>query len=359
MSRNMNDSMNTLFQIFEDKVRASGEICTDLGKKRWIQGDGKEVEWLQKAKILKNTTTEAQKIIFNNSQIVSIYEYNEKKYLAIIGFENINALPDFLNTVPINAGIFTAIVSDFKLKIHPEKTALEIINSVLLSYEHDGNDYKGHDFNDLRDFFPVISLYEISEDCPFSNYDVHRLFALCLCLNQSSVHLPFTAETLSKFTDFLLNPNIPNDFPFENILLALTASHFKFAFLDIYRCLERLYSYIAAQETHRELDTTTSLSDFVDILEKNNAWKAKETNTIESLFEKTTQEDSERTAELTRTIQSVNPDINIGKYIYNLRNSIVHLRKKHEHLYRLLDSTQWNALIPDLLPTIAYWSEKL
>ncbi|MFM8296427.1 MAG: hypothetical protein ACKN9E_18025 [Microcystaceae cyanobacterium] len=124
---------------------------------------------------------------------------------------------------------------------------------------------------------------------------------------------------------------------YENLLYSFVSFSWKHCFLDIYRCLERLFSIPKFKKIYNtiiEKKDLLNFQDFATLCEEEISLKLREEETLEKLLngeEKITQR-------LERSESSY-------KFIYKLRNSIVHFRASQETIVPNDDDDRWNIII--------------
>ena len=112
----------------------------------------------------------------------------------------------------------------------------------------------------MRDLFFDISLYKIKSKFTQTG-QLHQLIGSVLVKGASYRLLPYSNTVVRQFEDIFENGN--KYIPFDNILASYVASDFKFAYLDLYRCIEKLESLYFLSDLYKKLSLkNTSLLDF-------------------------------------------------------------------------------------------------
>jgi hypothetical protein len=115
----------------------------------------------------------------------------------------------------------------------------------------------------LEDLFCKISLYKITSKFTQASslYQLYQLTGCILVKGSSYRLLPYSEAVIKKFEDVFENGN--KYIPFDNVLVSYVASDFKFAYLDLYRCIEKLESLYFLSALYKKLSLeNTSLLDF-------------------------------------------------------------------------------------------------
>lgn len=149
--------------------------------------------------------------------------------------------------------------------------------------------------------------------------------------------------------------------PFDNLVFSLVSVYWRYSFLDVYRCIERLFSISFLEEIYQDLGIENSLSllNFSAKIEKYIGWRPEEIKAINKLIDDSPQDAIDILQELKSFIDSRQADTlpsKPGEVIYKIRNSIVHLRPATESIS--MDDKHWNKLIRASLLIIEYWYHK-
>lgn len=346
MSRNRTKSIELLFDIIKIKFDLSSysHLPSDFYNARWIQGKKIEEDWLTFA-VFKSTIEISHEIRF------AIIEYDTKLFLIATGLEDPDKLPTGITYSPINSGLFTAIVSELELPIKSSVTNLYLEQNILSQNNSDPL-YKGHDMVDLLPIFPNIFVCEITPQFIGDNSNIHQIVCSYLANNKKFIGLPFSENTLDKLNELvLLNSKILN---YDNIIQSLLSSHFKFSFLDLYRCLEMLYQIIYIDDTHTKLALAIDKTDFLLAIDDKLNWRPNERNALKKLFAETPEPYRN---EVNNTIKKISQKKNeLSDWLYDLRCSIVHLKSSHKNFE--LKPQEWDKLIFGIGHLTTYWYQK-
>ena len=135
----------------------------------------------------------------------------------------------------INAGLFLFLVTDAKLqRISP--LSLPFLEQNIFFDQYD-SDYQGHDFSDLMKFIENFTVFKIEADSAFSGRDYTETGYFICSQFDKFIRLPIQ-PLVNDYLAILLEQSAVQK---ENVFLSLTATHYKHAFLELYRCIEVLY----------------------------------------------------------------------------------------------------------------------
>lgn len=201
----------------------------------------------------------------------------------------------------------------------------------------------------VESFFPVIMSYEIKSltgAVSVNSQEALKHFSLYALANSPEVLiLPFESSTLQQYVDLLNigDKNIPED----NLLHSLGSNYWRFCYVDVYRCIERLYELGLVHNFKNSLSSGLAIDDLHAKLKERflkvgvESHEDKNLEYLVSLLSPTT----------LAVLNPVRNGMKHDKYIYHLRNIIVHYQKNEAEL-DAIDDTRWNIIISFLLSAI-------
>lgn len=197
-------------------------------------------------------------------------------------------------------------------------------------------DVKEHFCASLDDIISVyedVRVFELTQSASRSPFSV-----LCHLATQfKTARAPFVPNEIIEVSRRLLqHPNVPH----ENIYLSLSASHWKHAFIEIYRAIEGLYYFGWMHGVRSTLNIEISEYELYLQLQEKISWKYKEEPSIAKLFELVPRavlasNDPLRIKSLADRFEGTSDSEVMRKFshlIYSIRNSNVHQGKSgHTH----------------------------
>lgn len=344
MSRNMKEANKHIFSVLTEFVRKS-DISVEIPEgTRFIKTDEDEKEWLKKSIIdEKYSVLPALK--------VSSLNFGGKKYFIVIGWEPPGDSTEILTHIPLNAGLATAVIDELGVPVRRGIDPFSIVNEVLFQYKEENEDYSGHDFNLIINFFEPFYVYEIRENSPIDKSYTIRIAGHFICENKERLFLPFSPETICKFEKLFIEGL--SGIPYENLLSSLTSIHWKFSFLDIYRCIERLFPVVSLNALHQSVECPVSLFRFSEEVEEKIGWRPKEAEAIRTLLKESPDEARQLLQNVKISLDGISEE-EIGSFFYKIRNSIVHYRTSTP-IYAPKNEEGWDNLIKAGLAVIDYW----
>lgn len=389
MSRSMKEANKYIFEVlakFVEDKNVERPIFTDTI--RYIRTNEREKEWLQKLKI------QDIQIILPTFR-TAYFEFEKQKYFVTIGSTTqLLTEQEIIQEEELNGGIFTALISELKIPIKQNVDVSFIENEIFYETEQARIEYE---YMQIQEFFEPIFVYKIPDNCRFidvdtknnkTTVDILKLSGFYITYTPQIMFLEFDPETLIIFKRLFLAG--AKNIPFESLIFSLVSVYWKYAFLDIYRCIERLFSISFLEDFHKNLGIEESLSllNFSAQMEDYTGWRPKEDVAINKLVDGSPQDAIELLQEVKNFSEGKNTKVNklpikflfwtlldidrlidilllsdyrnteskLGQLIYKIRNSIVHFRPATEQIS--MDDKHWNKLIRASLLIIEYWYKK-
>lgn len=341
MSRNRNDAMEVLFLLVKDHLEPSFTAGPELEKVRFVNGNIEETNWLTNAKIIETYA-------YSVDRRFGLVEFEGENYFFVIGFGEPTKTPVGLSRIDTNAGLFVALISDLEIPVSRSISNEYLVENILSQHE-DSDQYSGHDFRELVKIFPEVYIAEVTNEFFGDPSNLIQIASYYLASNGSLLDLPFSNECLDELIYLIAtNSNILN---YENILQALLSSQFKFAFLDLYRCIELLFQVVYIDETCGALGVGNQKLKFLQAIEDTLGWRPVESSALAKIFDGTPPEILKT---LNDAVTNYDSNIaNIGKWFYALRCSIVHLKTTHK-TYEIKIG-QWEPLLHGTARILRYW----
>ncbi|OPG15440.1 hypothetical protein [Ferroacidibacillus organovorans] len=172
-----------------------------------------------------------------------------------------------------NAGLLTLLWAQVKeLPVHTHKGD-ELIDEVF--------GVKGLlEVDKIKKHFMDCDIWEVDKDIfeknPFS------LYGAWLTHYSENLSISFSDDTLVLYRRMFEQSF--GEFTGEPLFRSLTATHFSHSFLEIYRCIERLYSIPFIKELLKVTNSNIKNSQFAVELEKQLSWRPKEEDALIKLI---------------------------------------------------------------------------
>lgn len=334
MSRTMIEANEWIFSALVELVKESKVPAEDLDCIRYIGTNSTEKEWLAELKVIKRQS------VVPGRRTASL-RFKEREYLAVVGWSEAAGDEGIISPIEMNAGLLTALLFELEVPVRQGVAPTDIIQTVIPQCMG-AEGYSGHDFDIIAPFFDAIIVYEIADDSPLRADDLERLTCLYLCKNPGDLPLPLAEETIQILQRIFLE-GVPS-VPYENLMRSLNAVYSQFAFLDLYRCLERLFCIPKLDDLHQKLSVPMSLSDFSVHIERVIKWHPPEEDALRNLF-LGMPPDADALLRDVKEATDGNRDGDLAEWFYKIRNSIVHHRPGSPKIDLDLDGQNWDMLL--------------
>ncbi|HAT76756.1 MAG TPA: hypothetical protein DCS19_07900 [Flavobacterium sp.] len=346
MSKNMTDSIERVIE----KVKNAVDDKRIKQKKYTIDGNSTSKQWLQHLKI------EEQVRLFPDFYSAWL-TYQNNNYLVLVNYK-FQTIPHFLQEENLNSGAWTAIIHELDIDLKKDtdisKNLLEElleseweINSrgyKVVNFEKDINGEINEEINGftLKYCFPSISFYKIINKFN-QKEELRKITGIALTQSNSYRLLPYTDDVLKEFKEIFENGN--KYIPFDNILASYVASDFKFAYLDLYRCIERLQPLYYFKNFYNKLGLSDkSLQDFCHDFYDTTKLEPRPNDSLNELLQ---------SIDIKKICQyNKNKGKSFASYLNQLRNQIVHLRPKQINDLVPQSIPDWNCLMLDMLKIV-------
>ncbi|WCD81012.1 hypothetical protein [Pseudomonas sp. TUM22785] len=165
------------------------------------------------------------------------------------------------------------ILLDFRRKLEAENS---------IKWQEREPEYKGTPVSDFYPFYESFSVHRVNTNSPLAGRSVFwfsYLISSCWKSNTPS-HIP--AKAIQHIEE-IYNENLWH-FPIDNARVAMTAAHFKHAFIDLYRCLEWLYSLPRCLRLKADLGLTMKGVELARLFRDKLAWRRAEQDSLKLLI---------------------------------------------------------------------------
>jgi hypothetical protein len=343
-SFNFNDASNVLFDFL---CSAGGEIPKTRKKMSFLPSKNFKEEFAHLKKI-KNLKSE---FLLHDIQL---FEFNcdSSRYIGFIGLSDEEANSSLFDVESIfdeeaSTAHYLLLASKGLMSIKSDLNKDEIVED-LLYQQDDTTMYNGHDFEDIKHIFKDIVLLRIEPDCPLYDLPSSSIAFTMVCDIKRFISLPFN-ESIRDFKNLFLSMN---KIPKENVFLALTSTHYKHTFLELYRCIEWLYTIPRALKLKESISYNEKASILALECISQLSWRRQEQDSLDKLIEKSFdsnpifKEKVYWTPLFSTYVDSKTMLIDskkISKYLYSLRNQFVHQFKTEDEVS--LSDSCWEQLI--------------
>lgn len=280
--RTMVEVNKSTFQILKEYVSSITEH-TDFHDAICITCESEDVkEWLKKARF-QDDEKKPKTYWFNEKTAAVFITHKDKKYIAVKGVSDVTVDPQLLEFEEMNAAVFNLLISvKFTSPKIDSSQAVFLYDNIL--YKSDTNqNLRRVTMNELSPFVDEVRLYKINEQSFCINYSLERVFCYLMFLDIKE-HEHITSFRNELF-DTIINGN--ENIPFHQLSRSMkniaTPAH---AFLDIYRCLERIFSAPTIKDLVHEFSELSKHSTFhiMEKIESVTGWRQNEEQGLNKLI---------------------------------------------------------------------------
>lgn len=273
----------------------------------------------------------------------AIIDINSKKYIIIIGTDNLTIDNDDFIPISINNVIFLSVVKSLELKVRGS-VSYSYVEDIIYPMEDDK--ITGYDVDRVCELFEPFLVFEVPAQEVQNEFQIKTHIAKTLLANPEYIYLSFTSNTIKSYIQYYNSGNYD-----DNIFNSLLAYCWRYCFLDVYRCIEPIFRHLPLSGLKQEIGFPDTIDSLYEKIYNHCGWRPQETTSMETLF--TDRYLSDKLLQNLRAINiSVSPEENIGKSIYKLRNRIVHHQGVSSDIEKSLSNEKWNDLVSYLLDAL-------
>lgn len=341
MARNM---MNANKLVFQNLATFCDQTAVNLSKsQKYITSNEIDKSWLKSVVFIKN-----EDLFIDRHRFFCLALFNNEIYIVQVGFGPINTTDEDFTLQPNNGGIFAALVSEANLPIlESVDLGLELNEKIFLPSNDD--ERLGFDYSDIEKYFVKYFLYKLAPNsnlCDKENFLTFQKTALYLLgRSPEAMYLNVSAKTLDSLQSLArLDVKV---IPFDRIFRAFIERRYENAFLDLYRCLEMLFSLKKIDILKSSLQLNSKHFEISANIEAALGWRPAEKGALKEIIDQLPDE------LLNSLKQSFNNTAEPWTNIYSLRNECVHFRPL-QNKTQLSKQVNWASLLESMVPAIHY-----
>lgn len=296
-------------------------------------------------------TKEEHDRLASSLHVLSIYVFYRSVCFALAEMEGVNffvtiGLKDELSSPtlqPVDNKVELCLAVIDRCNIEKVQSATELMLEETVFTSNDIADIK---WCVVEGCFPAIQTYKITEEIGATDEErtiyLKRLALFSLCYHKNLLILDFEQDILNTYLNLLNGGNY--NIPIDNILHSLGSNYWKFCYVDLYRCVERLYVMSWVHNYKTTLVSGLELHDMYEALHKKFKIEKYESMNLEHLF-------TLLKSSTNSILGAVSNGMRSDNYIYDLRNKIVHYQKNEAEIESIKES-DWNVIVRFLLVAI-------
>lgn len=331
MSKNLIEYSSYLFDLIvkdalvlnKDKMRVAKNINKD--------------DLVNEIKVFRDISVEKIINILPGVKIVGI-SLREKQIILLTGIKDKVSNSELIlveglgiTLVEPHTGHFLALVKDAKLKLN-DSLPPGFFDEYIFSQQDDVK-YTGHSLQDLMQCIEPFFLFEIAQDSLLYCREHSDIGQIICSFFPAFFVLPLDLLAPS-FQNLMISGG--NFLRSENVFNSLTSAHWRHSFLELYRCIEALYSLPRAITLRNKLNLKVAGAAIAKACYSELGWKRKEEDSIRRLFKllpnsiamssKVEEIDlfSSYNLDFSTPESGLNSYEKLGELVYRVRNSLVH-----------------------------------
>lgn len=329
-------------RVFQRLAGFAGQIAVDSSKsKKYIKSSEYDKYWLKSVDFLCN-----EDLFVDRHRFFLLASIASEKYIVQVGFGPARDVDEDLVLQPNNGGLFVALAASCELPLlNSDGLSLELDDKVFLPSEE--GEKIGFDYFDIDRYFVKYFLYKIQPSSSLLHEDnaiaLQKSALYLLGSSPEAVYLSVSEKTfLSLRSTARLDVGI---FPFDRVFRAFIERRYEHAFLDLYRCLEMLFSLKKIDILRERLKLHSRHFDISADVEAALGWRPTEKGALKVIIDQFPRE------VVTLLEGGFKNTADTCTNIYDLRNECVHFRPLQKKS-NLAKQVNWIVLLEAMMLAI-------
>lgn len=261
-----------------------------------------------------------------------------------------------INSITPSEAVLIAAITDAEINRSSTADLPRLEQEIL--FQQDDPTYTGHSLDDLLPYFEQINFFTLNDNSPHLEKEAKDI-AYFISSHDTSIINPNLQIFLPEFRSLLSHPG---SFMKQNIFWSMTATHYKHVFLELYRCIENIYSFPHALALKNKMGLSLASFEIARHCADELGWKRKEelslikiitlipTPTLSPLITKNIERLEGKQYDFGDSEIEKSSKKSIAKLIYKIRNQMVHQFEIEKEIKIPPDT--WIDLIKLLIPVI-------
>lgn len=349
MSRNKIEMSTYIFSRIHQSASAENSTYIADDKIRWLaRKDENDLTIM--------TDADVNVLVLGAKTFVASIKNGSENYLCFSGLAIPEQLPLNLSEIEPTPGIFSCVV--FTANLSATATAAQAKD--ILEQQYRGQEgYNGHELNDIISLFPKLYFVKANESLNYPYFNsLERVAGAYISAGYISDPLEVNDDLKLRLRS--LFEAGADTIPFALPLQGLLSYNWSSLFLDLYRCLEQLYTVLKLKSLVSKLPYEGTLAELAYLLEDELSWRPKEQDALASILAHSTEETRLRILCAFNLDTSQSTEYSPSKcasIIYKMRNSHVHFRPAMKAEKKSV--SQWNEIIIAMCDVVDDVYEKL
>lgn len=335
MSRNKIEMSTYIFEKIHESASALDSMYIADNKSRWLaRKDDDDLHLMINA--------EVNILILGAKTLAVSIKNGSDNYFCFSGLVIPEQLPVNLSEIEPTPGIFSCVV--FTANLPALATAAQA-RDILEQQYHGQEGYVGHEINEIAPLFPKLYFVKANENISTAYLNnLERVAGAFIAAGYVSHPLEVNNNLKSRLLSLFEAgaETIPFGLPLQGIL----SYNWPSLFLDLYRCLEQLYTVLKLRNLVTKMPYKGALADLAYLLEDELSWRPKEQDALASILTHSTEQTRSKILSAFKFDVSELKEYSASKCatsIYKLRNSHVHFRPAMKAESK--SGEQWNEIV--------------
>ncbi|MBC3449902.1 hypothetical protein HU745_02445 [Pseudomonas mosselii] len=251
-------------------------------------------------------------------------------------------LPAGLEGVEATPGLFGSVICE--ADVSSLATAAEA-NNIMNGRHGKIHGYEGHSVEEVARLFPALFFAKrTAESADIYLSNLERIAGSYISRGYPGRPLDLGSTLQAKFVEMFESGS--DTVPYHLVLQSILSYRWSDMYLDLYRCLEQLYSAPRLMDLATRIRHEGTLAELASILEDTLTWRPKEEEALASILNKITPGTRLAILQVFTEAMEVLPESSerkCAKHIYRLRNEHVHYRPAMKAGQR--DSSAWARIV--------------
>lgn len=262
---------------------------------------------------------------------------------------------ELIKCIDVEPAIFLIALKELKVQVNKNYNSMEIEQNICC--QQDDQFYSGHDFNELLEYLSPIYAFEICSDSIFNEfYDCDLPYVIVFLIRKYNF-LNFNDDLYNKYYEVFSSKYVRH---FENFFLSYSSTHWKHAFLEVYRCVESIYTLPWAVSVKKALGVSLTAQKVAEVVIDEISFRGREKSALLRMLIEYPLFVTNSNKLRNLSFFSSNHEIeltadNVAACVYSIRNQLVHqFHVEHE---KQIDDGDYKILIAFMIDVYLHYTE--
>lgn len=314
-NRNRKDLNASLFKRLIDQAMRHDTDVDNVDAARWIRRhDAADAELMTRA--------DTEGVILSRTARVLKIAHDGRLQYVFFGFPRYRDEMIGLREIDLTPALFTLAVEELDIKSNAYGST---IRNALEGRYFGADSYDGHDLDDIATLFPPLLCLEANPAANFTLNPIRTIGSYAAQTYEDGA-LSISFDTRGSLVQLFERGN--KWIPFELVLQGIMAFSWQSFYLEIYRCIEKLYSLPRLLELSGKWPSQIALHDTAQLLDAILSWRPREEDALVGILKLCSPQCVENLLNSFNLRLESNSDKHavVARAIYAARNELVHYR---------------------------------